>query len=173
MKRERGRKERSSKGWGSETECRVSRYVSETDCKNRNCKTCNCKPPLEWTNAGIVSNVSGRSVPSRPRLPAHFFLPWTSSNSSSKLSERPVHVLCHLERSFESTNYRERATGERISSSAPRHLDSGIFILIVWKFETRSDMREPDNFQKDEVLYITRSRIFKKVWSITFKKVVL
>lgn len=37
---------------------RSTRYASEMECKNRNCKMCNCK--LGWTNAGIASDVSRR-----------------------------------------------------------------------------------------------------------------
>lgn len=74
--------ERSCRGEATKPNA-ASQCVSETDCKNRNCKMCNCRALLGWTNAGIADDVSGRSIPSRPRLPP-LFSPWIPSNSSSK-----------------------------------------------------------------------------------------
>ena len=51
-------------------------YASEMECKNRNCKMCNCK--LGWTNAGIASDVSRRLFryypPPPPSVPLLFFV---------------------------------------------------------------------------------------------------
>lgn len=66
------RAERSGRGEGATEPNAASQCVSETDCKNRNCKMCNCRVLLGWTNAGIAGDVSGRSIPGRPRLPPLF-----------------------------------------------------------------------------------------------------
>ena len=48
-------------------------YASEMECKNRNCKMCNCK--LGWTNAGIASDVSRRLFHYPPLSFLRGFLP--------------------------------------------------------------------------------------------------
>lgn len=114
---------------GNETECRrVSVCESETDCKNRNCKMCNCRALLGWTNAGIAGDVSGRSIPSRPRLPP-FFHPWISSNLSSKgsLGETGRPRPCPTERSFESGNPVRGIRGGGYPGDGDGRLDSRDF----------------------------------------------
>lgn len=49
--------ERSGRGEATKPNA-ASQCVSETDCKNRNCKMCNCRVLLGWTNAGIAGDVS-------------------------------------------------------------------------------------------------------------------
>lgn len=86
---------KTEKGKG-ERKLTAFQYASEMECKNRNCKMCNCK--LGWTNAGIASDVSRRLF-RYYLLPLPSFSSWISSNSSKRLA-RPGSSLLFLLPSF-------------------------------------------------------------------------
>lgn len=111
--------ERSGKGWGNETECRVSVCETKRAAKT---ETARCAT-AELSSGGRTQGLPATSAegPSRAGqgLPPLFFLPWISSNSSSKgsLGERPILVHARRERSFESGNL-ARGTGGGYSQTS-------------------------------------------------------
>lgn len=147
-KRKAGREEeverRTTRGvWEATKPNAASQCVSETDCKNRNCKMCNCRALLGWTNAGIAGDVSGRSIPEPAKASTLFSsvdlvqLKLERELRSDQSSSSPA------ERSFESGNPGERHRRQDVPELW-RRLDSEIFVPIVWTvLELRRDFREP------------------------------
>lgn len=72
-RRKEGRKDEEGRRRKRGAKLAAFQYASEMECKNRNCKMCNCK--LGWTNAGIASDVSRRLFHNPPLSFLRGFLP--------------------------------------------------------------------------------------------------
>lgn len=130
--------ERSGKGEATKPNA-ASRAKRTAKTETARCAT--ARALLGWTNAGIAGDVSGRSIPSRPRLPP-LFSPVDLVQLEREL-RRDRSSSMPSERSFESGNP-ARGT-ERRGYPGPGVLIAEIFVpdRLNCALELRRDFREP------------------------------